>query len=62
MPQLGVAWCLKNPDVSTVILGATKPEQLQETLTAPNILPLLTEEVMGRIEDILQNKPQHPQY
>lgn len=62
MPQLGVAWCLKNPDVSTVILGATKPEQLQETLTAPNILPLLTEEVMGRIEEILQNKPQHPQY
>ncbi len=62
MPQLGVAWCLKNPDVCTVILGATKPEQLQETLTAPTILPLLTEEVMGRIEDILQNKPQHPQY
>lgn len=62
MPQLGVAWCLKNSDVSTVILGATKPEQLQETLTAPTILPLLTEEVMGRIEDILQNKPQHPQY
>ncbi|MCX8484749.1 MAG: aldo/keto reductase [Bacteroidia bacterium] len=62
MPQLGVAWCLKNPDVSTVILGATKPEQLQETLTAPTILPLLTEEVMGRIEEILQNKPQHPQY
>jgi len=62
MPQLGVAWCLKNPDVSTVILGATKPEQLQETLTAPTILPLLTEEVMGRIEDILQNRPQHPQY
>ncbi len=62
MPQLGVAWCLKNPDVSTVILGATKPEQLQETLTAPTILPLLTEDVMGRIEDILQNRPQHPQY
>jgi len=62
MPQLGVAWCLKNPDVSTVILGATKPEQLQETLTAPSILPLLTAEVMERIENILQNKPQHPQY
>jgi voltage-dependent potassium channel beta subunit len=62
MPQLGVAWCLKNPDVSTVILGATKPEQLQETLTAPEILPKLTPEVMDRIETILQNKPQHPQY
>jgi voltage-dependent potassium channel beta subunit len=62
MPQLGVAWCLKNPNVSTVILGATKPEQLQETLNATNILPLLTEEVMEHIETILQNKPQHPQY
>lgn len=62
MPQLGVAWCLKNPNVSTVILGATRPEQLQETLNATNILPLLTEEVMNRIENILQNKPQHPQY
>jgi aryl-alcohol dehydrogenase-like predicted oxidoreductase len=62
MPQLGVAWCLKNPDVSTVILGATKPEQLQETLTAPEILPKLTPEVMDRLENILQNKPQHPQY
>jgi voltage-dependent potassium channel beta subunit len=62
MPQLGVAWCLKNPNVSTVILGATKPEQLQETLTAPGILQLLTDEVMERIENILQNKPQHPQY
>jgi voltage-dependent potassium channel beta subunit len=62
MPQLGVAWCLKNPNVSTVILGATKPEQLQETLSATNILPLLTEEVMNHIENILQNKPQHPQY
>ena len=62
MPQIGVAWCLKNPNVSTVILGATKPEQLQETLNATNILPLLTEEVMNRIENILQNKPQHPQY
>ena len=62
MPQLGVAWCLKNPNVSTVILGATKPEQLQETLNATHILPLLTEEVMEHIESILQNKPQHPQY
>lgn len=62
MPQLGVAWCLKNPNVSTVILGATKPEQLQETLHATHILPLLTDEVMEHIESILQNKPQHPQY
>lgn len=62
MPQLGVAWCLKNPHVSTVILGATKPEQLEETLTAPEIMHLLNNEVMQRIEDIMQNKPQHPPY
>jgi voltage-dependent potassium channel beta subunit len=62
MPQLGVAWCLKNPHVSTVILGATRSEQLEETLTAPEIMHLLTNEVMQRIEDIMQNKPQHPPY
>ena len=62
MPQLGVAWCLKNPNVSTVILGATKTEQLEETLKSTEILHKLTPEVMEHIETILQNKPQHPLY
>lgn len=62
LPKLGVAWCLKNPNVSTVILGATKEEQLVETLQAAEVLPLLTDEILLKIEEILQNKPIHPQY
>lgn len=62
LPKLGVAWCMKNPNVSTVILGATKEEQLIETLQATDTLPLLTDEIMAKIESILQNKPIHPQY
>jgi voltage-dependent potassium channel beta subunit len=60
--QLGVAWCLKNPNVSTVILGASKVSQLQENLKATEVLPKLTDEVMQRIEEILDNKPNHPPY
>ena len=58
--QLAVAWCLKNPHVSTVILGASKPEQLSENLTALEKLPLLTEDVMKRIEKVLDNRPELP--
>jgi aryl-alcohol dehydrogenase-like predicted oxidoreductase len=60
LPKLGIAWCAKNPHVSTVILGASKPEQLKETITALDVLPLLTTEVMEKIETILQNKPVQP--
>jgi voltage-dependent potassium channel beta subunit len=62
LPRLGVAWCLKNEQVSTVILGASKENQLVETLTSAEVVPLLTPEVMGKIELILGNKPAHPQY
>ena len=62
LPKLALAWCLKNPDVSTVLLGASKPEQLEENLGAPAVVPLLTEDVMVRIEEILDNAPAHPQY
>ena len=60
LPKLGVAWCAKNTNVSTVILGASKTEQLKETITSLEVLPLLTEEVMEKIETILQNKPVQP--
>ncbi|MBL7933335.1 MAG: aldo/keto reductase [Bacteroidia bacterium] len=60
LPKLGVAWCVKNPNVSTAILGASKPSQLTETLTSLEILPLLTQEVIDKIEGILQNKPGLP--
>lgn len=52
LPRLALAWCLKNPRVSTVILGASRVEQLQENLGALEILPRLTPEVMTRLDDI----------
>ena len=58
--QLAIAWCLKNPNVSTVILGASNRAQLEENLGAMERVPLLTDEVMQRIETILQNKPALP--
>jgi voltage-dependent potassium channel beta subunit len=60
--QLGVAWCLKNPNVSTVILGASKVYQLEENLKAPEVVDKLTDDVMERIEEILENKPVHPPF
>ena len=60
MPRLAIAWCLKNPNVSTVILGASKLHQLEETLEAINDVELLTDEVSELIEEKLDNKPEHP--
>ncbi len=60
LSKLAIAWCVKNPNVSTAILGASKPEQLTETITALEVLPLLTLEVTEKIESILQNKPVLP--
>jgi voltage-dependent potassium channel beta subunit len=57
LAKLSLAWCLTNPNVSTVILGASKTEQLQENLTALEVVPLLTPEVLTKIEDIMQTKP-----
>lgn len=54
---LSIAWTIKNPNVSTAILGATKKEQLIENLKALEALPKLTPEAMQRIEDIMQTKP-----
>lgn len=62
LPVLAVAWCLRNPQVSTVILGATKTSQLEENLKASEAIVKLTEDVMARIEDILDNAPKHPTY
>ncbi|MBS1656964.1 MAG: aldo/keto reductase [Bacteroidetes bacterium] len=50
LAKMSIAWCLKNPNVSTVILGASKLEQLKENLTAMEAVPLLTEEVMKQID------------
>ena len=59
---LSIAWTLKNPHVTTTILGATKKEQLTENLKALEVLPRLTPEVMQQIEDIMGSKPVLPEY
>jgi voltage-dependent potassium channel beta subunit len=53
MAQLALAWCLKNPHVSTVITGASRKEQVLENLKASAIADQLSEDVMRRIESIL---------
>jgi len=53
LAQLSLAWCLKNPDVSTVITGATRPAQVHENLKALDVVPKLGPDVMARIEAAL---------
>ena len=57
LPRLGIAWCLKNPHVSTAILGASKVAQLENNLQALELLPKLTAEVLDRIDAALGNRP-----
>jgi voltage-dependent potassium channel beta subunit len=52
LPKLAVAWCLKNPHVSTVILGASRVEQLRENLGAIEVVNQLTPDVMKRLDAI----------
>jgi len=56
--QLAIAWCLLNPRVSSVILGATRAEQLRENLAALELLPRLDASVQERIEGIVANRPE----
>ncbi len=48
--QLAIAWCAKNPHVSTVITGASCVEQVRENMGALEVIPRLTDEVMARLE------------
>lgn len=57
MAQLAIAWLLKNPNVSTVITGASRAEQVKENVKAAEIKEKITEDVMEEIENILDNKP-----
>jgi len=54
---LSIAWCIKNPNVSTAILGATKKQQLLDNLKAVEVSAKLTPEVMEKIESIMKTKP-----
>ncbi|PYI78169.1 MAG: aldo/keto reductase [Verrucomicrobia bacterium] len=55
LPKLALAWCLKNPNVSTVITGASKPEQVLENMKAGDVVNQLDDAVMRQIESILQS-------
>jgi voltage-dependent potassium channel beta subunit len=57
LAQLGLAWCLKNPNVSTVITGASRPEQVIENMKAVEVAQKLSADAMQRVESILGNKP-----
>ncbi len=58
MPQFALAWCLKNKDVSTVITGASKPEQVKQNMKAIEVVDQMTPDIMERIEEVLDNKPE----
>lgn len=58
LPHLALAWCAKNPNVSTVITGASRVSQVHENMRALDVVAKLTPEVMERIEAVLGNKPQ----
>ena len=57
MGNLAIAWTLSNPNTSTAILGATRKEQLIDNLKSLDVLPLLTPQVLTRIDEIMGNKP-----
>jgi voltage-dependent potassium channel beta subunit len=57
MAQLALAWCLKNPDVSTVITGASRPSQVVENMKALDVVPKLGADVMSKIEAIVGTPP-----
>ncbi len=62
MAQLSIAWCIKNPNVTTAILGATNKEQLLENLKAATAIEKLSTAVMLRIDEIVQTKPVLPEH
>ncbi|MFN2188396.1 MAG: potassium channel beta subunit family protein [Candidatus Promineifilaceae bacterium] len=62
MPRLAIAWCLKNPNVSTVITGASRVDQLMDNLGALELVKKLDDEIMLEIERILDNKPVQPEF
>jgi len=62
LAAFSIAWCIRNPHVTSAILGATKENQLAENLRALEVLPSLTDEVMDRVDAIMQTKPLLSEY
>ncbi|KAF6344746.1 potassium voltage-gated channel subfamily A regulatory beta subunit 2 [Rhinolophus ferrumequinum] len=57
LPQLAIAWCLRNEGVSSVLLGASSTDQLMENIGAIQVLPKLSSSIIHEIDSILGNKP-----
>jgi voltage-dependent potassium channel beta subunit len=57
LAQMAIAWCLKNPNVSTVITGASRVSQVHENMKALGVVEKLTPDLMKRIDEILGNNP-----
>lgn len=55
--QLAIAWCFKNPNVSSVITGASRKSQVDENMKALDVAGQLDNAVIEKIENVLQNKP-----
>lgn len=58
MARLAIAWCLKNPNISTVITGASRPEQVVDNMSAMELVSQLSDDVMANIEAVLDNRPE----
>jgi aryl-alcohol dehydrogenase-like predicted oxidoreductase len=58
LPQLAIIWIIKNPDVSTCILGGSKLEQVKETLSSINFIDKYTKEIEEEVDSIIQNAPE----
>lgn len=54
---MALAWCLKNPNVSSIITGASRPEQIVENIKCLKVLDKLTPEIMREIDDLVGSKP-----
>ncbi|KAG3079493.1 putative voltage-gated potassium channel subunit beta [Phytophthora idaei] len=60
LPQLATAWCVSNEHVSTVLVGASRPEQLEENLKAIEFVDKITPEVKAKIDAVVNFVPGHP--
>lgn len=56
LPNMAIAWCLKNPNVSSVITGASRVEQMRENMKAMDVVDKLTPDVLERIEGVLRDE------
>jgi len=59
LAQLAIAWCIANPNVSSVITGASKVSQIEENFASLDVVPKLTPQIMEKIEEVLANKPKN---